>query len=162
MPTVELRPAVPGDAEFCFRLHRAALGPYVAQVWGWDEAEQRAYHRRSFRAAGRWIIAVDGVDAGVLALDHGAAEDYLGLIELHPRFQGRGIGSRVLRCLLDRAAGRGRDLVVDVLTVNHRARAFYLRHGFREEGRHGEGGRKVRLRAVPREGGAAPSPDRPR
>jgi hypothetical protein len=80
MPTVQLRPAEPGDAEFCYRLHRAALGPYVAQVWGWDEAEQRAYHRRSFRAAGR----------------------------------------------------------------------------------HGEGGRKVRLRAVPRADGAAPAPDRPR
>ncbi|MFC7330994.1 GNAT family N-acetyltransferase [Marinactinospora rubrisoli] len=147
MNTVDLRPATPDDLDFCFRLHQAAMGDYVAAVWGWDETAQRAYHRGKYRPHHWKIITVDGTDAGVLVVDHHATEDYLGLIELHPRYQGRGIGARILRSLLDAAARRGHDLVLDVLDVNPRARAFYLRHGFHEEGRHGENGHKIRMRA---------------
>ena len=46
--SVALRPATPADSEFCFQLHKAAMGDYVAAIWGWDEQRQRDYHTRSF------------------------------------------------------------------------------------------------------------------
>lgn len=31
---IALRPATPTDEEFCFQLHKAAMGAYVAAIWG--------------------------------------------------------------------------------------------------------------------------------
>jgi len=126
-----LRPAVAADQDFCFRLHRAALGEYVEAVWGWDDEDQRRRHRASF-TPGRWqIVTVDGLDVGVLVVEHRPAEIWLGLIEIGPRHQNRGIGGQLLRLL----AGHRQRIVLEVLAVNTRAYAFYRRHGFGETGR---------------------------
>ena len=46
MHDIALRPATADDFEFFFQLHKDTLGPYVEQVWGWDDEEQRAYLQR--------------------------------------------------------------------------------------------------------------------
>ncbi|WP_409463428.1 GNAT family N-acetyltransferase [Amycolatopsis sp. GA6-003] len=147
MPSeIDLRPATAEDSDFCFQVHRAALGEYVAAVWGWDDETQRGYHDRVF-APSRWqVITVDGADAGVLVVEHRPAEVFLGRIELDPRYQSRGIGGRLLRWLSGVAAERGQPLTLEVLAVNPRAHAFYVRHGFRETGRNS---RKILLARTP-------------
>ena len=45
---IALRSATPADAEFCYRLHKAAMGDYITATWGWDEQVQRAFHDRAF------------------------------------------------------------------------------------------------------------------
>ncbi len=145
MTDIGLRWATAGDREYCFDLHKAALGPYVTQIWGWDEQVQRALHARVF-APGRWqIVTADGVDAGVLHVERRPTEIYLGRIEVHPDHQGHGIGSRLLRTLLEQARLEGLDLTLDVLAVNRRAHALYRRLGLREVARHGENGIKIRM-----------------
>ncbi|SOF02374.1 Acetyltransferase (GNAT) family protein [Streptomyces sp. OV198] len=136
----------PADSEFCFDLHKAAMGDYVAAVRGWDEADQRDYHERHFDPD-RWqIITINGTDAGILTVEYSATEVYLGRIELHPRYQGRGIGTHpLIQSLIDTAAKRDQDLMLDVLAVNTGAHAFYERHGFREVARHGENNHKIRM-----------------
>ncbi|MFF4961392.1 GNAT family N-acetyltransferase [Streptomyces sp. NPDC001222] len=151
MNTVALRPAAPADSEFCFQLHKAAMGDYVAAVWGWDDEDQRAYHERGFDPD-RWqVITVDGADAGILVVEYRATEVYLARIELHPHHQGRGIGAQLIQSLIDTAARRGQHLILDVLVINTRAHAFYQRHGFREVARHGENNRKIRMRFTHRQ-----------
>ncbi|WP_435061043.1 GNAT family N-acetyltransferase [Amycolatopsis thermoflava] len=135
---VTLRPATEGDREFCFRLHEAAMGAYVAAVWGWEEQEQRAYHDRGF-APGRWqIVTVDGTDAGMLSVEQRDGSLYLGRIELLPEFQGRGVGSRLITDLIADADRRGVAVELDVLAVNTRAYELYRRLGFREVRRGGK------------------------
>ena len=146
MNAVALRPAAPADSEFCFQLHKAAMGDYVAAVWGWDDEDQRAYHERGFDPD-RWqVITVDGADAGTLVVEYRATEVYLGRIELHPHYQGQGIDAQLIQSLIDTAARRSQHLILDVLVINTRAHAFYQRHGFREVARHGENNRKIRMR----------------
>jgi ribosomal protein S18 acetylase RimI-like enzyme len=145
MIAVGLRPATPADEEFCFQLHQAAMGGYITAIWGWDDAVQRDYHARAFSDLERWrIITADGTDAGLLIVEYRPAEIYLARIEIHPDYQGHGIGAKLLRQLIDEAHLRGQHLVLDVLTINHRAQAFYQRHGLQEIGRPGEG--KIRMR----------------
>jgi GNAT superfamily N-acetyltransferase len=134
---IALRPAVPADSEFCFQLHKVAMGGYVAATWGWDDAVQRGFHARAFDP-GRWqIIIADGADAGMLDVEYRPAEIYLARIEIHPDHQGQGIGAGLIQELIEYARQRDQHLTLDVLTVNRRALAFYQRHGFQEIARHG-------------------------
>jgi ribosomal protein S18 acetylase RimI-like enzyme len=146
MTSVALRPAVPADQEFCYRLHKAAMGEYVAAIWGWDEQKQRDHHTRGFNP-GRWlIITVDGADAGLLDVDYQPDAVYLSRIELLPAYQGRGIGTWLIRELITTAHRRGQPLELDVFTVNHRAQALYRRLGLREVP--GSDPRKLRMRSA--------------
>ena len=146
---IGLRPATAEDSEFCFRVHRAAMGAYVAEVWGWDDEVQAGYHRRAFEPGRFQVITVDGADAGMLVVQRRPDEIYLGRIELDPPYQGRGVGGRLIGGLLREAAAAGLPLTLDVLVVNSRARALYQRLGFRELGRHGDNEVKIRMRAGP-------------
>jgi GNAT superfamily N-acetyltransferase len=148
VPAIALRPATPADDEFCYQLHKAAMGGYIAATWGWDEQAQRRSHARKFSP--RWqIITVGGADAGMLDVERRPGEIYLSRIEMHPRHQGQGIGTRLIGALIDEAARHGQDLVLDVLTVNDRAQALYRRLGLTEVARHGDNNVKITMRLRP-------------
>jgi ribosomal protein S18 acetylase RimI-like enzyme len=53
-------------------------------------------------------------------VEYRPAEIYLARIEIRPD-QGGGIGTRLISALIDEAGRKGQDIVLDVLTVNHRA-----------------------------------------
>jgi ribosomal protein S18 acetylase RimI-like enzyme len=148
MTRVTLRRASPADSEFCFQLHKAAMGGYITAIWGWDEQRQRDSHTRKFNP-GRWqIITADGTDIGMIDIEYRPAEIYLSRIEIRPDYQGRGIGTRLISTLLDEARHQGQDLVLDVLTVNHRAQALYQRLGMTEVARHGDNNIKITMRSA--------------
>ncbi|WP_026924967.1 GNAT family N-acetyltransferase [Glycomyces arizonensis] len=149
MTTIDLRPTASADSECCFELHKAAMGAYVTAIWGWDEELQRDYHARAF-TPGQWqIITVGGAQAGILDVEHRATEIYLRRISIHPDYQGRGIGSQLIRDLLRQAREQGQDLILDVLVVNQRAQALYRRLGLHEVTRHGENDIKIRMSTAP-------------
>jgi ribosomal protein S18 acetylase RimI-like enzyme len=148
MTGTALRPATPADSEFCYQLHKAAMGGYITAIWGWDEQVQRDFHARAFRP-GHWqIITADGADVGMINIEYRTTEIYLARIELRPDQQSHGIGTQLIVALLDQAAQKGQDLVLDVLTVNHRARALYQRLGMTEVAtRHGDSNLKITMRS---------------
>jgi ribosomal protein S18 acetylase RimI-like enzyme len=152
MTVVALRPATPADSEFCFQLHKAAMGGYITAIWGWDDQRQREFHDRAF-SPGRWqIITADGTDVGMIDVEHRPTEIYLSRIEIHPGHQGRGIGTRLIAALIDEARRNGQDLALDVLVANPRARALYQRLGLTEVARHGDGNFRIRMRSGPPRG----------
>jgi ribosomal protein S18 acetylase RimI-like enzyme len=132
---ISLRPATADDVEFFFTLHAVSLGPYVDEVWGWDDAAQRAYLARTLVLERVRVIVLDGVDVGRLDVHEDGDEIFLALIELVPEHQGRGVGSRLIRDILDQADGK--PVVLSVLAVNHRAYRLYRRLGFTEISRDG-------------------------
>jgi ribosomal protein S18 acetylase RimI-like enzyme len=145
MTPIALRPATPADSEFCYQLHKAAMGSYVTATWGWDEHVQREHHARAFNP-GRWqIITVAGTDIGMLDTEHRPDEIYLARIEIHPDYQGHGIGTRLIGVLIDEARQNGKALILDVLAVNHRAQALYQRLGMTEVARHGDDNIKITM-----------------
>jgi ribosomal protein S18 acetylase RimI-like enzyme len=144
---IALRPATPADSEFCFQLHKAAMGDYITAIWGWDERVQRDFHTQGFDPD-RWqIITAGGADIGMLDVDYRPGEIYLSRIEICPDHQGRGIGTRLIGALIDEARQRGQDLVLDVLTINQRAYDLYQRLGMKEVARHGDNKVKITMRS---------------
>ena len=148
--TICLRPATDADFEFFFRLHEQTLGPYVEQVWGWVDEDQRAYLQRTIAVEATQVVVVDGVDVGRLNVGHLAGDVYVGLIEIAPDHQKRGVGARILRSVLDCAFVDGMGVQLHVLDVNAGAHRLYRRLGFDEVSREGTAPAiRIRMRAHP-------------
>ena len=125
------RPVVPEDFEFLFRLHEAAMRGYVEDTFGpWEEAFQRDYFQRRFDPTGTRIIRYEEQEVGVVRLQERTEETFLAAIEILPAYQRRGIGTAVMRALLEDADRQGKPVALQVLKVNIPARSLYQRLGF--------------------------------
>lgn len=133
MAAIELRSATEDDYDFAFRVHRAAMRPYVERTFGWDEDFQARYFRLHFDPAKRDIIRYDDVDIGIFSVEVREESLFLAIIAILPRYQGLGIGTALLGQLQDRAKESGVRLTLQVLKVNP-ARKLYERLGFEVTG----------------------------
>jgi len=89
------------------------------------------------------------VDVGRLNVENHDDEVFLGLIEITPDYQGRGIGGQIIQTLLDAAFADGKRVRVSVLQVNTRAYQLYRRLGFTEVIREGVSP-EIRIRMLAR------------
>ncbi len=130
MPAYTLRPAIQADYDFLYDLNRRTMRAYVEPLWGWDEARQREIFRQNFRLEGHSIIMVEGHMAGRLALDRGPERLFIAQINLLPAYQGKGIGTSIIRTLQAEAVQNHIPLELRVLQTNPDARRLYERLGF--------------------------------
>jgi len=126
---MKLRNATSEDFDFLYRLHRAAMKDYVVQTWGWDETWQQSHFRQHFNPTARQIISVAEKDVGVLIVEESETEIHLSEVEILPEYQNQGIGTSVLKMVLEEAESTGKTVALQVLKVNP-ARSLYERHGF--------------------------------
>ena len=128
---VHLRRSTPGDSDFVLNLRRRTLQDLVIRSWGaWDDARQRRYTERLVASEGTRIVQCGGVDIGVLSVeeqDRGLVIETVGLL---PEYQGRGIGSRLVRDVCRQASARDISVSLEVQKANRRARSLYVRLGF--------------------------------
>ncbi len=136
-PALVTRPATRDDGAFLRKLHRAALGPSVEATWGpWDDVLQQRFHDELMRdLSGTFIVTLDSIAVGMKRVVSTGRTVSLARLELLPEVQGRGIGSRLIRGVIDDAFAAGRDVELDVLAANPRARRLYERMGFSVVGR---------------------------
>lgn len=130
-PGFELRDATAADAELAFAITVAAMRGYAEATWGpWDDAAERRKHLLQFTPHTHRIVLVDGEPAGLVAVEDEPDQHWLVKLYLLPRHRGRGLGSALLRQVIDRAASAGKAVRLRVLRVNTGARRLYARHGF--------------------------------
>lgn len=79
------------------------------------------------------ILQVDDSPVGFLHVLRTDAEIRLLRVVLLRRWQSQGIGNLILTELKQEATEREVPIRLQVLRVNERAHAFYVRHGFRVE-----------------------------
>jgi ribosomal protein S18 acetylase RimI-like enzyme len=127
--TFRLRAATPEDAEFLFQLQKATMREYVEQTWSWDEKWQRAHFQEKFDPTKNQIVVLDDRDIGVIAAERRGDEVFLTSIYILPEYQRRGIGTLLIKSVLDRAFQKGLPVRLRVLKVNP-ARRLYERLGF--------------------------------
>ncbi len=118
------------DLEFLFLLLKAALGPYVEQTYGpWRDEEQRPRFFAATDPAAHEIVELDGRPVGCLAVRRLPEEVKLQRVFLLPAYQNRGIGTQLVRGVLDEARSAGLPVRLRVFRVNP-ARHLYERLGF--------------------------------
>ena len=134
-----LRAAGPDDREALFRIYASTRTEELSQT-GWSddikarvlgmqfEAQDR-YYREVYPAATFDVVEVSGEPAGRLYLHRGSDEIRIIDIALLPEFRGRGLGSSLLRSVLDEADSAGRPVTIHVEQHNPALR-LYERLGF--------------------------------
>ncbi|MEP7218528.1 MAG: GNAT family N-acetyltransferase [Bacteroidota bacterium] len=125
--TITLRPALPEDIDALERLHALSMRPHVEKIYQWDDS----LFRRTFDPTLVRVIVVDGCDVGMLSVseEHGAV--LLRQISIAPDYGNRGIGTRIIRMVIDDAERRSMPVRLRVLRQNP-AKQLYERLGFRE------------------------------
>ena len=140
--TVELRPVSESDDEFLLSVYASTREEELGQAaWPpgqkeqflrWQfEMQQREYESR-FPDAAYHVVLVDQRPAGRIWV--GADDTQIRLLDiglLHD-FQNRGVGTALVRSLIDHARKMGKPLRHMVFMLNDNAKRFYERLGFVE------------------------------
>jgi ribosomal protein S18 acetylase RimI-like enzyme len=141
--TFTLRPFSPEHQEFLFRLYADTRRDEIAG-FGWPAAQQEIFLRMQFRAQQSWygtaysgadhqLIVVDGEPVGRIMVFRESGANRLVDIALLSAYRSRGIGTQLLRDLIDQSARDGLAVRLQVLKTN-RAKRVYERLGFIETG----------------------------
>jgi ribosomal protein S18 acetylase RimI-like enzyme len=139
-PDVALRAIRPDDEEFLCRVYASTRTEELAAV-AWTEEEKAAFLRMQFAAQPRYyqecytssrfdVVLVDGRPAGRLYVARWPEELRVIDIALLPEFRRRGIGTALLRNLLEEASARRLPVRIHVERHNP-ALVLYEALGFR-------------------------------
>ncbi len=131
---VTRRAATDGDIEFARQAHHLSYREASeAQFGPWDDAAQDRFFESDWRDAQFEIVLADGEPCGYVCIEDRPEDLHVREIVIHPAFQGRGIGSGILREVIERARQRRVPVHVGTFRKN-RAVGLYKRLGFRETG----------------------------
>lgn len=103
------------------------------QFGAWDVAQQDEFFDKDWTRRRFEVIEYDGRRCGYVCVERGPDVVRLQEIDIDPAFQGRGIGSMIVRSVIDLARSLGLPAVLETLHEN-RAADLYRRLGFLETG----------------------------
>lgn len=131
MTDVVLRRSTADDFEFLFHLLKSTMLEYITRTDEvWDDRVEREYLRESVVSSDYQIICRGDERIGCLSLKKSIDHTFINEIQILPGFQGRGIGTEILRGILSSADSAGTTVTLEVLKSNSRARTLYERLGF--------------------------------
>ena len=100
---IKLALATDDDYEFSYQVKKAAEGEYIKRIWRWDESLQRRFHEKDWNENRPAIIKFAGKSIGTLSVVENEEYVQIGQFFILPEFQRKGIGSSLLRNVLEKA-----------------------------------------------------------
>ena len=138
--TLALRPVTADDEEFLLSVYASTRADELAHVdWGDEQKNlflksqfdlQRREYDARFPGAEYDVILVDDCPAGRIWIARDEHEIRLLDIAVLPEFQNRGVGTVLLRRLIEESTRVGKALRHMVFVLNTDAQRFYERLGF--------------------------------
>jgi GNAT superfamily N-acetyltransferase len=136
---ISLRPRTAADDEFLFALYASTREDELKQT-DWSDEQKRAFCRQQFEAqcahydrhypgASFDLIEREGAPVGRLYVHRGARDIRIMDIALVPAARGAGIGTRLLRMILEEGARTGKKVSIHVEQFSPALR-LYQRLGF--------------------------------
>jgi GNAT superfamily N-acetyltransferase len=126
---IKLIPADEKYREFSYQVMKVAEGEYVALLFGWDEDVQRDIHGKAWRQQKPDVITYDGELIGTIAAIESEDCIEVGQFFILPDYQGKGIGTYLLKRILDKADQLGKTVTLKFLKSNP-VKSLYVRNGF--------------------------------
>ena len=145
-PSITFRPAQLEDEDLLFALFADSRQTELAAT-NWSEGKkerflrwqfelQTASFRRQFHSANFWIILASQRPIGRYYVDVDQTRIQLIDLALIPEERGKGVGSFLLRQLIEQSLATGKPIGLHVEQTN-RALSWYLRFGFQPIGQRG-------------------------
>ena len=128
--TYRLIRAMTGDSELIFDIKKRSIKPYVEKMFGWDEEWQRQFVYKNYRPKDIEFIIAEDHCIGILEVQEDDNEIFLKNILIVDEYQEHGIGTDILKQLIEKAEASQKSIRLEVLAINQRAEAFYKRLGF--------------------------------
>lgn len=127
---IKLIPAGETYKEFSYQVKKAAEGEYITLMFGWEEDLQRDFHAKAWQQQKPDIITYHGKLIGTIATIESEDCIEIGQFFILPDYQNKGIGTHLLKNILDKADQLGRNVTLKFLR-NNPVKSLYVRNGFR-------------------------------
>ena len=128
------RTAEADEQESIFALYRLVMYDSICAIWGWTESWQVDDFATYFNAPGITLVHHEMTLVGYSHIETSHDQLFIRMLLVHPQYQHQGIGSRLLRTLVEVAEAQSQCISLEVFKINHAAKQFYKRHGFKVEG----------------------------
>ena len=128
-----LRPAQQADYAFTLALYMEGAEKHLSKIGRFDEKRLRGLYEEAFKPEQIEIICGDDREIGFIHVIEYPERLYLRQLHLVEGLRGRGIGTRLIEALFERAKNAGKPVTLEVLHGNS-AKQLYLRLGFRVTG----------------------------
>lgn len=126
-----MRPALPDDVGFYYRLTHEVMFEHIVQTWGdWDAPLTWQNAQEFAQSISGWVMQIDDWSAGLIDVKHRETELFVVDVYVLPEYQNQGLGKHVMQCLIAYAQTIELPIRLAVLQVNQRAQLFYQRLGF--------------------------------
>ena len=131
---ITFRQAREDDFEFLWNLHKATMKSYVDEIWGWNEEFQKEYFNNRFGPINIELIIYENARIGAIEIRDRENELFVANFEILPQFQNKGIGSTILKRIINNSGNKQKFLKLQVIKVNP-AKRLYKRFGFKIVGK---------------------------
>lgn len=132
---IKIVPADKSHYEFVYRLKKEVYGGgYIGSIWGWDEDVQKDFFGKEWERHIPDIILYDDRSIGTYCCTKNEDSYHLERFYILGGYQNKGIGTFVLKGILDVADGAGLPVKLMYLNINPAA-SLYTRMGFIITGR---------------------------
>lgn len=119
------------DFNGIYNIKKTSVQMYVEKIWGWDEQYQLNDFKNDFKNIGDFrLIVVGNEKVGFLQV--ASTENSIYIVEIHlvESFRGKGIGTSIIRKIIEQARKNNQSILTGCFRDNTRAKELYLKIGF--------------------------------
>jgi ribosomal protein S18 acetylase RimI-like enzyme len=129
---IKIVPITLGDFQFGYDIRKLTMEEHIRKAYGeWNEVKQMESCKKHFSLEHRFVIKYLDKKIGWLMFEENETNIDLCKIFIHSKFQGKGIGSKIINNLIIIVKDKNKVIILDVLKSNYRAKEFYLKLGFK-------------------------------
>ena len=119
------------DLDFILELKRLGMKWYIEKIYGWDEdiQKEKTLQELDNNINNMRIIVSCNKDIGVTTFNSEIEYNEVGLLIVHPEFQGRGIATSIINEYIKSSKKEQKRIIIKTFKENP-ARRLYERLGF--------------------------------
>lgn len=130
---IEFRKCKQNDVSFILELKELGMKWYIEKIYGWNIEIQKEKTKREIEKFidTMKIIVVDNQDIGVTNFFEDEGKYHVGLIIVHPDYQGKGIATKIINDYIDIAKKEQKEILIKTYKYNP-AKKLYEKLGFKQ------------------------------
>ena len=130
---IEFRKCKQKDVSFILELKELGMKWYIEKIYGWNIEIQKEKTKREiekFKDTMK-IIVVDNQDIGVTNFFEDEGKYHVGLIIVHPDYQGKGIATKIINDYIDLTREKQKEILIKKYKYNPEKK-LYEKLGFKQ------------------------------